>query len=160
MQGSDTVSPCDREPCKGDQIAYEQARAAAAAAVQATQNTLKAEPTAAVVGLSLLGAALAGAGGLIVWTGIGTAPGAGLIAAGGASGGGAIKLYKDWKDETGQETRRLCDGAGRLYYRQGQADERLSHRMLAAAVPGHQLPVTANSSICKKQLVLLTEPSP
>ena len=99
MQGSDTVSPCDREPCKGDQIAYEQARAAAAAAVQATQNTLKAEPTAAVVGLSLLGAALAGAGGLIVWTGIGTAPGAGLIAAGGASGGGAIKLYKDWKDE-------------------------------------------------------------
>lgn len=99
MQGSDTVSPCDREPCKGDQIAYEQARAAAAAAVQATQNTLKAEPTAAVVGLSLLGAALAGAGGLIVWTGIGTAPGAGLIAAGAASGGGAIKLYKDWEGE-------------------------------------------------------------
>ena len=99
MQGSDTVSPCDREPCKGDQIAYEQARAAAAAAVQATQNTLKAEPTAAVVGLSLLGVALAGAGGLIVWTGIGTAPGAGLIAAGAASVGGAIKLYKDWEGE-------------------------------------------------------------
>src|SRR3977135_1479218 len=107
MQGSDTVSPCDREPCKGDQIAYEQARAAAAAAVQATQNTLKAETTAAVggppllggapacagerasavVGLSLLGVARAGAGGLIVWTGIGTAPGAGLIAAGAASVG-------------------------------------------------------------------------
>ena len=34
-----------------------------------------------------------------MWTGIGTAPGAGLIAAGGASGGGAVKLYKDWKDE-------------------------------------------------------------
>jgi len=49
--------------------------------------------------ISLLGAALAGAGGLIVWTGIGTAPGAGLIAAGAASVGGAIKLYKDWAGE-------------------------------------------------------------
>ena len=99
MQGSDTVSPCDREPCKGDQIAYERARAASAAAVHATQSTLDAKPTAGVVGLSLLGAALAGAGGLIVWTGIGTGPGAALIAAGAGSGGGAIKLYKDWKDE-------------------------------------------------------------
>ena len=105
MQGSDTVSPCDREPCKGDQIAYEQARAAAAAAVQATQNTLKAEPTAAVVGLSLLGAALAGAGGLIVWTGIGTAPGAGLIAAGAASVGGGHQAVQGLGGRTGQETR-------------------------------------------------------
>ena len=113
MQGSDTVSPCDREPCKGDQIAYEQARAAAAAAVQATQNTLDARPTAAVAGLTLLGVALAGAaltfdlsftvlagaGGLIVWTGFGTAPGGALIAAAAASGGGAVKLYNDWKNE-------------------------------------------------------------
>src|SRR5437773_12486959 len=112
MQGSDTVSPCDREPCKGDQIAYEQARAAAAAAVQATQNTLKAEPTAAVVGLSLLGAALAGAGGLIVWTGIGTAPGAGLIAAGAGSVGGALQVCRGWAGGAAKEAAGLANARG------------------------------------------------
>lgn len=96
MQGSDTVPPCDREPCKGDQIAYEQARAASAAAIQSTQATLDAKPTGAAVGLSLLGVGLAAAGGLIVWTGFGTLPGAGLIAAGAASGAGAAKIFADW----------------------------------------------------------------
>src|SRR2546423_14176107 len=118
MQGSDTVSPCDREPCKGDQIAYEQARAAAAAAVQATQNTLKAEPTAAVVGLSLLGAALAGAGGLIVWTGIGTAPGAGLIAAGAAPLRGGNKLFKEWAGGPGQKHPDFAAARGALFFPQ------------------------------------------
>src|SRR2546423_9039879 len=116
MQGSDTVSPCDREPCKGDQIAYEQARAAAAAAVQATQNTLKAEPTAAVVGLSLLGVALAGAGGLIVWTGIGTAPGAGLIAAGAPPRRGGPQHGKEMGGGTGPKNAPFLRAPGALSF--------------------------------------------
>jgi hypothetical protein len=92
------VKPCDREPCKGDLIACERARAACVAAASAAQTALDSKPTGKVVGAALLGAALAAAGGLIVWTGLGTLPGAGLIAAGAASGAGGAKLFKDWRE--------------------------------------------------------------
>jgi hypothetical protein len=104
------VKPCDREPCKGDLAAYERARADCVAAVAAAQSAIDSKPTGKVVGLALLGAGLAALGGAIVWTGIGTAPGAGLIVAGAASGAGGYKLMKDWEADVASK-RAACAAA-------------------------------------------------